>query len=506
MKQLTESLCLLVERTSTVLPPDVCRGLGDAARQEAPGTRSGLALRAIALNVDSACDRGAPICQDTGTLTFEVHVPPGVDQLLIAEGIGEAVAEATQRGALRATSVNPLTRARSPRSLGEGSPVVHFEEHLDDDIEVRLLLKGGASDFASIQYSLPCELPGLGRAERDLDGVRKCVLSAVHAAQGRACGASILGVGIGGDRASAFALAERQLLRPLDDVNPEPTLARLESQIVLEANRLGIGTMGFGGSVTVLGCKIGVHDRLPSNYFVTISYSCWALRRRGIALDATTGAIKRWLYEDTPAPRLAQEPSLPSGGSGIRLTTPLSEPQARGLKVGDLVFLDGLIHTAGEGVHHHLMTHDPPVKLRGAALYHCAPDAIRSQAGWSIQAAGPTTSMTEEPFQGELIRRYGVRAVVGKGGMGTGTLAALQECGAVYLHAIGGAAQFYADRIVAVEGVHLLELGWPNAMWHLRVKDFPAVVTMDAHGRSLHTDVERASAAALETLREPAWV
>jgi fumarate hydratase class I len=383
---------------------------------------------------------------------------------------------------------------------------VHFEEHLGDDIEVRLLLKGGASEAASIQYALPCELPGLGRAERDLDGVRKCVLSAVHAAQGRACGAGVVGVAIGGDRASAFALAERQLLRPLDDVNPEPALARLESQIVLEANRLGIGTMGFGGAVTVLGCKIGVHDRLPSNYFVTVSYGCWALRRWGVALDATTGAIKRWLYEDVPAPRLAPEPGLPSGGSEIRLTTPLTEPQARGLKVGDIVLLDGVIHTAGEGLQRHILAHDPPVKLRGAAIYHCAPDAIRSQGGWSIRAAGPTTSLAEEPCQAEVIRRFGVRAIVGKGGMGAATLAALQECGAVYLHAIGGAAQFHADRIVAVEGVHLLELGWPNAMWHLRVQDFPAVVTMDAHGRSLHADVERASAAALETLREPVSV
>lgn len=506
MKQLTESLHLLIERTSTVLPPDVCRGLGDAVRQEPSGSRSGLALRAIALNVDRARERGAPICQDTGRPTFEVRVPPGVDQLLIAERIGEEVAEATHNGALRASSINPLTRTRSPHNLGEGSPIVHFEEHLGADIEVRLLLKGGASEAASNQYSLPCELPVLGRAGRDFDGVRKCVLAAVHAAQGRACGSGILGVAIGGDRASAFALAERQLMRPLEDVNPEPALARLESQIVLEANSLGIGSMGFGGRVTVLGCKIGAQDCLPSNYFVTISYGCWALRRWGVALDATTGAIKRWLNEDVPAPRPAPEPYLPSASPQIRLATPLSELHARDLKVGDAVWLDGVIHTAGEGVHHYLMTHDPPVNLRGGAIYHCAPDAVRSRDGWSIQAAGPTTSITQEPFQAELIERFGVRAVIGKGGMGEGTRAALQKCGALYLHAIGGTPLFYADRVVAVEGVHLLELGWPNAMWHLRVKDFPAVVTMDAHGRSLHADVEQASAAALETLREPVSV
>ena len=156
--------------------------------------------------------------------------------------------------------------------------------------------------------------------------------------------------------------------------------------------------------------------------------------------------------------------------------------------------------TGRDAVHAHLVKHEPPVDLRGAALYHCGPVVRKDGDGWSVTAAGPTTSIREEPYQADIIRRYGVRAVIGKGGMGGKTLAALQESGAVYLNAIGGAAQFYARAIEGVEGVSLMEFGTPEAMWHLRVKDFPAIVTMDAHGNSLHKDLEHASAAELAKL------
>jgi fumarate hydratase class I len=146
------------------------------------------------------------------------------------------------------------------------------------------------------------------------------------------------------------------------------------------------------------------------------------------------------------------------------------------------------------------MKNDPPVDLRGAALYHCGPVVSRDGDGWRVTAAGPTTSIREEPYQGEILRRYGVRAVIGKGGMGAKTLAALEETGAVYLNAVGGAAQFYARCIEGVDGVSLLEFGTPEAMWHLRVRDFPAIVTMDAHGNSLHKDIEQQSAEKLAAM------
>jgi fumarate hydratase class I len=151
------------------------------------------------------------------------------------------------------------------------------------------------------------------------------------------------------------------------------------------------------------------------------------------------------------------------------------------------------MYTGRDAVHHHLMKHDPPVDLRGGVLYHCGPVVGKEGEGWRVTAAGPTTSIREEPYQADIIKRYGVRVVIGKGGMGARTLAGLKESGAVYLNAVGGAAQFYARCINKVTGVSLMEFGTPEAMWHLDVTDFPAIVTMDAHGNSLHKAIEDTS-------------
>jgi fumarate hydratase class I len=169
--------------------------------------------------------------------------------------------------------------------------------------------------------------------------------------------------------------------------------------------------------------------------------------------------------------------------------------------VGDLVLISGTMYTGRDAVHAHLMHHDAPVDLRGAVLYHCGPVARKQADGsWTIGAAGPTTSIREEPYQADILRKFGIRVVIGKGGMGAKTLAGLRECGAVYLNAVGGAAQYYGRCIKNVRGVHLLEFGTPEAMWELEVEDFPAVVTMDSHGNSLHQQVEQASAEALHAL------
>jgi len=157
--------------------------------------------------------------------------------------------------------------------------------------------------------------------------------------------------------------------------------------------------------------------------------------------------------------------------------------------------------TGRDAVHAHLMKHEPPVDLNGAVLYHCGPVVVQDQTGWKVTAAGPTTSIREEPYQADIIRMYGVRVVIGKGGMGPRTLAGLKESGAAYLNAIGGAAQFYARCIERVEGVSLMEFGTPEAMWHLEVRDFPAIVTMDAHGNSLHKEVEEQSGTVLAGLK-----
>lgn len=501
---LENSLLELITQTSTNLPPDVRQAMGQALHDETPETQSAQALSIIASNIDMAHEDEGPICQDTGMPTFIVHTPVGVNQLQIGKAIRAMVAEATRRGKLRPNSVDSITGKNSGDNLGPGTPVIHFEQWEEGDIEVKLVLKGGGCENKNIQYSLPADLEHQGKAGRDLVGVKKCILHAVWQAQGHGCAPGALGVCIGSDRAHGYDLAKMQLFRTLDDVNPDPVLAKLETEIMEEANTLGVGAMGFGGRVSLIGCKITAANRLPASFFVSVAYDCWAFRRLGVRLDPSNGAIKQWLYRepDRPVERMTSGEGFPLTGREVVLTTPLTEAQVRSLRVGDVVMLNGDMYTGRDNVHAWLMKNDPPVSLQGAALYHCGPVMLKQSDGsWMTKAAGPTTSGREEPYQADVIKRYGVRAVIGKGGMGKKTLAALKEFGAVYLNAIGGAAQYYARSVQKVEGVHLLEFGIPEAMWHLKVTSFVAIVTMDSHGNSLHADVERETGGNLAALQ-----
>ncbi len=507
MSLFQESNLALITETSTNLPPDVRRAMADGLRCETPSTQASQALNVIATNIDMASEDEGPICQDTGMPTFKIKTPVGVNQLALQRDLRQAIAEATRRGKLRPNSVDSLTGKNSGDNLGAGTPIVHFEQWENpEEIEIKLILKGGGCENKNIQYSVPCELPHLGRADRTLDGVRKCILHAVWQAQGQGCSAGALGVCIGGDRTSGYTHAKEQLFRTLDDTNPNPQLAALEDYIMKAGNTLGIGTMGFGGQVTLIGCKVGVLNRLPACFFVSVAYDCWAFRRLGVVLDAGTGALKRWLYrDDQPAVPMAAGEGFPQTGREVRLEAPISDEKVRGLKMGDVVLINGEIYTGRDAVHTYLMKNDSPVKLQGSVLYHCGPVVLKDNGHYRITAAGPTTSIREEPYQAEIIERFGIRAVMGKGGMGARTLAGLKASGAVYLNAIGGAAQYYSRCIEEVVGVHLLEFGIPEAMWHLRVKDLPAIVTMDAHGNSLHADVHNASSILLSKLAEPVF-
>ncbi len=503
MQFLESSLLELITQTSTNLPPDVRAAMAVAMKQEQPATQAAQAMSIIATNIDMAQEDEGPICQDTGMPTFFVHTPVGVNQLAIARAIRAATAEATRRGKLRPNSVDSLTGANSGDNLGTETPVIHFEQWEKDDIEVKLILKGGGCENKNIQYSLPCTLEHLGRADRTIEGVRKCLLHAVWQAQGQGCAPGAIGVCIGSDRAHGYVLAKTELLRHLDDVNPVPELAKLEAEIMEQANTLGVGPMGFGGRVSLIGCKIMAANRLPASFFVSVAYDCWAFRRLGVKLDAQSGAITSWLYRDPERviEKMAQEAGFPLTGREVSLTPPLTEQQMRSLKVGDVVIINGDMYTGRDAVHAHLMKNPPPVDLNGAVLYHCGPVMLKHGERWSVKAAGPTTSIREEPYQAHVIKKFGVKAVIGKGGMGPKTLAALKEAGAVYLNGIGGAAQFYARTVREVVGVNLLEFGIPEAMWQLRVEGFAAIVTMDAHGNSLHAGIEQESGAALEALQ-----
>ncbi|AWB44076.1 fumarate hydratase [Paenibacillus sp. CAA11] len=517
MEHFAESVYQLIVETSTNLPGDVRRAVNRGRAAENQATRAGLALGTIAQNIEMAEEKVSPICQDTGMPTFIVHTPVLANQIEMKKAIKAAVVRATREGKLRPNSVDSLTGENSGDNLGEGIPVIHFEQWEKDTIDLRLILKGGGCENKNIQYSLPAELEGLGRAGRDLDGIRKCILHAVYQAQGQGCSAGFIGVGIGGDRTTGYELAKHQLFRHLDDRNPIQELAELEDYVMDKANQLGIGTMGFGGEVTLLGCKIGAAHRIPASFYVSVAYNCWAFRRQGVLLDGKTGTIEQWLYESgTEVAMSADEREAAAGrelqGEGeagasreIILQTPISEEQIRNLRVGDVVIIRGEMHTGRDALHKYLMDHEAPIDLEGAVIYHCGPVMLQDETGWHVKAAGPTTSIREEPYQGDIMKKFGIRAVIGKGGMGPRTLAALQEHGGVYLNAIGGAAQYYAECIQKVNGVDFMEFGIPEAMWHLEVDGFAAIVTMDSHGNSLHADVEKSSIERLARFKEPVF-
>jgi len=278
MQDITEHVLELIRRTSTDLPADIEKPLRESIKWEASGSAARGALETIIENVELSRKNSTPICQDTGTPIFYVYYPEGWSTRKLKQQIRNAMAEATKRSYMRPNAVNVLTEKNSGNNLGgDDFPYIHFEEVEGDELTIELMLKGGGCENVGAQYSLPDTLLGAGR---DLKGVRKVVLDAVQKAQGQGCSPGILGVAIGGDRGLSYLASKETFFRKLDDNNPDPELNALEKRLTEEANRLGIGPMGFGGQTTVLGTKIGGLHRLPASYFVSVSYMCWAFRRR----------------------------------------------------------------------------------------------------------------------------------------------------------------------------------------------------------------------------------
>ncbi len=286
----TETFVELIRKASTELPADVVAAIEGGRDVEEDGGLASIALGTILNNIELARESSAPICQDTGTPVVWIHHPVGVSTRGLKSDFIAAVREATSRKYLRPNAVDTMTGSNTGDGSGRGIPFLHFEEWDEKRIEVRMILKGGGSENVGAQYKLPDS--GLG-AGRDLEGVRRVVLDAVVDAQGKGCAPGVLGVCIGGDRVSAFEESKRQLLRPLEDTNPDPELAKLEERLLREGNELGIGPMGFGGQTTLLGVKIGILDRLPACYFVTVSYMCWADRKAAVSIDQEGGV--QWL-------------------------------------------------------------------------------------------------------------------------------------------------------------------------------------------------------------------
>ena len=278
MQDLTNEILELIRRTSSDLPPDVEKRLRAAVGMEAPGSAAQGAFETILKNVELSRKNSSPICQDTGTPIFYIKYPGGWSTLKLKQQIRMALAEATRKSYMRPNAVDAVYDRNSGNNLGgDDFPYIHFDEAEGNELTVDLMLKGGGCENVGAQYSLPDNRLNAGR---DLGGVRKVVLDAVQRAQGQGCAPGILGVSIGGDRGTGYVKSKEVLLDEIDTRNPDPKLAALEERLTSEANQLGIGPMGFGGNTTVIDTKITGLSRLPASYFVTISYMCWAYRRR----------------------------------------------------------------------------------------------------------------------------------------------------------------------------------------------------------------------------------
>jgi fumarate hydratase class I len=282
----------ILRKTSAELPKDVIEAIQQGKSKEAPESRGDYALGIIEKNIGLAKLKSQPLCQDTGSILWYIHYPAKMDAEAITKAVKKAVVASTKKGYLRQNSVDSLTGKNNGTNVGPGTPTLHMEPWKKDFFDIRLMLKGGGCENVGAQYSLPDGRIGAGR---DIAGVKKCVLDAVQQAQGKGCGPGVLGVVIGGDRATGYMHSKEQFLRKITDQSSNPALAQLEKECTEEANQLGIGPMGFGGKTTLLGVKASVLNRLPASFFVSVSYMCWAFRRQGAFVTAK-GDIKKWLY------------------------------------------------------------------------------------------------------------------------------------------------------------------------------------------------------------------
>ena len=283
MQDITKDIIELIRLTSTDLPQDIETSLKVAMGNEEKGSAAQAAMGSIIKNIAMSRQNETPICQDTGTPLFFVKYGQGWDPAQLRSQIRAAIAQGTKRSYLRPNAVDSLHGKNTGNNLGDDHfPTIHMEKIEGDSLIIDLMLKGGGCENVGRQYSLPdTQL----HANRDLEGVRKVVLDAVYQAQGQGCAPGYLGVAIGGDRGSGYLVSKEALLEPLNQTNPDPELAVLEDRITQEANRLGIGPMGFGGKSTILGTKIKSTHRLPASFFVTVSYMCWAFRHRKMIIE-----------------------------------------------------------------------------------------------------------------------------------------------------------------------------------------------------------------------------
>ncbi len=267
----TEAIVRLYTRCAEELPKDICEKLKDSLKKEESDTAKYI-LKTILENIEIAKKESKPICQDTGTPIFYISHNNTQTLKNIKKHIEAATKQATEKIPLRPNAVDPITGANTGNK-----PIIHTEH--SDHFKIDLLMKGGGSENISAIYTLPDTKLN---ADRDMEGIKRCVLDAVFKAQGKGCPPYIIGIAIGGNIEQVAHLSKKQLLRDLNDINKDKQLNKLETELLEDINKLKIGPMGLGGKTTVLGVKIAKTYRHPASYFIGISFSCWALRRQSL--------------------------------------------------------------------------------------------------------------------------------------------------------------------------------------------------------------------------------
>lgn len=278
---LQESVLELIRQASTDLPKDVEGAINRAYETEDEGAPAKNVFGTIIENVKLARENSTPICQDTGALIFYIDLPVGESEAKYRSAIGEAAEAATKLQYLRPNAVDPISGKNTGNNIGKNAPYIHFHQWDKDEVRIRLMLKGGGSENVGTQYKLPDS--GL-KAGRDLKGVKKVIIDAVTNAQGLGCAPGIIGVGIGGDRVTSYALSKEQFFRTLNQRHENKDIANLEEELYEDLNKLGIGPMGFGGNNTVLGVHVDYQHRHPATYYVAVSYMCWAYRKKQLII------------------------------------------------------------------------------------------------------------------------------------------------------------------------------------------------------------------------------
>ena len=389
-KKFHEAFVEIIRKTSTELPKTWSKP-SSRAKSRRPQSRGEYALGIIEKNIGLAKLKSQPLCQDTGSILFYIHYPYKMDAEAIAKVIRKAVTAATKKGYLRQNSVDSLTGKNNGTNVGPGTPTLHLEPWKKDHFDIRLMLKGGGCENVGAQYSLPDTRIGAGR---DLVGVKKCILDAVQQAQGKGCGPGILGVTIGGDRATGYLHSKEQFLRKMTDTKLQSGFRRARDRSHTRSQRAGDRPDGLWRkddaawnqgeraqpSSGLLLCQRLVH-------VLGVSAPGCASQRQG----------------------RHQEMVLLRGHAMIQLEAPFTEDKIRALKVGDMVEISGVLFTGRDAVHKWLHEgNEPPVSFQGRHYLSLRPGRDERKKGkWVVTAAGPTTSIREEPYQAGIIEKHG---------------------------------------------------------------------------------------------------